>query len=382
MRGSIIQRKNSKNYTIVLDLGRDENGKRRRQWIAAGTSKREAHKRLTELLHEMNMGNYVRPGKLTTGDYLQIWLTDYCKSYLSDRTHELYSYICEKHIAPTLGRVPLADLKPAHIQHLYADKMASGLSPRTVQITHVTLHKALKNAIKTGLLARNVADSVTAPRIERRSVRTMSEADVRLFLDYAKESEYYPLFYLALFTGMRRGELLALRWGDCDIDLLSQISVVRSLQYANGKLSFKTPKTTRSKRLVSLSPATAIMLREHRDKQEDLRQSLGLPPLADDDLVFSHFDGTPLLPNSVTHAWIKLVRRCDLTGIRLHDARHTHASLLLRQGTHPKVVQERLGHGSIQITLDLYSHVTPGMQQAAAARLDGIVAKPIHTAIG
>ena len=122
-----------------------------------------------------------------------------------------------------------------------------------------------------------------------------------------------------------------------------------------------------------MSPSTAITLREHKSKQSELRQSLGYPELSDNDLVFSHYDGSPLLPNSVTHAWIKLVRRCSLHGIRLHDARHTHASLLLKQGVHPKVVQERLGHGSIQITLDTYSHVVPSMQQAAAKRFDSIL---------
>jgi len=125
--------------------------------------------------------------------------------------------------------------------------------------------------------------------------------------------------------------------------------------------------------LIALSPNTVIALREHKVKDTDLRQSLGYAPPSDDDLVFSHYDGSPLLPNSIIHAWIKLVRRCGLHGIRLHDARHTHASLLLKQGVHPKIVQERLGHGSIQITLDTYSHVAPGLQQAAANKFDEIV---------
>ncbi len=132
-------------------------------------------------------------------------------------------------------------------------------------------------------------------------------------------------------------------------------------------------KPSNSRRLIALSLSTAIILAEHRTKQDELRHSLDYPPLSKDDLVFSHYDGSPLLPNSVTHAWIKLVRRCGLHGIRLHDARHTHASLLLKQGVHPKIVQERLGHGSIQITLDTYSHVAPGLQQAAANKFDDIV---------
>ena len=176
---------------------------------------------------------------------------------------------------------------------------------------------------------------------------------------------------------MRRSELLALRWSDIDLELC-QIYVNRSMQYIRGddkknRIIFREPKTAKSRRLIALSPSTVIALREHRAKDTDLRQSLGYYPPSDDDLVFSHYDGSPLLPSSVTHAWIKLVRRCGLHGIRLHDARHTHASLLLKQGVHPKIVQERLGHGSIQITLDTYSHVAPGLQQAAAKKFDDII---------
>ena len=174
-----------------------------------------------------------------------------------------------------------------------------------------------------------------------------------------------------------RSEALALRWQDVDL-LLCQISVNRSMQYLDNapiedRITFKQPKTEKSRRLIALSPSTATILREHREVQDKQRGAFKLPPVTDIDLVFSHWNGTPLLPNSVTHAWIKLTRRCGLDGIRLHDARHTHASLLLKQGVHPKIVQERLGHAGIAITLDLYSHVAPGLQQAAANRFDDII---------
>ena len=205
----------------------------------------------------------------------------------------------------------------------------------------------------------------------------MSKTDIHIFLEHAKDTPYYALFYTGLFTGMRRAELLALRWSDIDLELC-QLYVTRSMQYIGSaapenRIIFKEPKTAKSKRLISLSPSTAIMLREHKAKQAELRQSLGYDTLSGNDLVFSHYDGSPLLPNSVTHAWIKLVRRCGLHGIRLHDARHTHASLLLKQGVHPKIVQERLGHAGIAVTLDFYSHVAPGLQQAAANKFDDIL---------
>lgn len=168
---------------------------------------------------------------------------------------------------------------------------------------------------------------------------------------------------------MRRSELLALKWSDIDL-LLCQLSVNRTIHQLNsGDIAFRQPKTDKGRRLISLSPSTAILLREHRAQQELVCRMLG-KSLADDELVFCQPDGNPLLPDSITHAWHNLAHRCGLDGIRLHDARHTHASLMLKQGIHPKIVQERLGHANIQITLDTYSHVAPGLQQAAALKFD------------
>jgi integrase len=206
----------------------------------------------------------------------------------------------------------------------------------------------------------------------------MNETDLHIFLEMARNTEYYSLFYTLLFTGCRRAEALALRWSDVDL-LLCQLSVTRSMQFVDNKVTFKQPKTVKSRRLINLSPSTVAVLQEHWEAQIRMRQSLDLPLVTDNDLVFSHWDGTPLLPNSVTHAWIKLVRHCGLHGVRLHDARHTHASLLLKQDVHPKIVQERLGHATIQTTLDTYSHVAPGLQQAAANKFDEIL-MPKHKA--
>jgi integrase len=236
----------------------------------------------------------------------------------------------------------------------------------------VTLHDALESAVKWGLLARNVADAVSPPRYQRAQWQTLSEFDLNRLLEAAKKTPYYVLFYQALFTGMRRSELLALRW--CDVDLLMcQAHVTRSLhRLRTGEIDIRAPKSARGRRMVALTASSALLFQEHRDRQEALRAELRVP-LKDDDLIFSDKEGRPMLPDRVTHAWIKLVRQTGLRGIRLHDARHTHASLMLKQGVHPKVVQERLGHASIQITLDTYSHVAPGLQEAAAAGFDKMV---------
>lgn len=374
MKGCIIERNG--NLRLKVSLGKNpQTGKYESYYETFHGNNTEAHKRLRQILTELDKGIFTKPGKITVADYLNTWLQDYCKPSLSPRTLQLYSYICRVHIIPAIGKITLTELKPQHLQKLYSDKLSSGLSARTVQICHVAVHKALKNAVRINLISRNVADSVDKPKIQRPEMHPMTENDLSRFLEAAKQGNYYTLFYTYLFTGMRRSELLAVRW--CDVDLLGmQISVSRTMQYLNGvknHVTFKEPKSKKSRRLIALSPSTVFVLEEHRKAQDAMRASLGLPPVTDNDLVFSHWDGSPLLPDSITHAWVKLVRKCDLKGIRLHDARHTHATIMLKQGVHPKVVQERLGHANISTTLDTYSHVSPGLQEAAAKGFDDIL---------
>ena len=206
----------------------------------------------------------------------------------------------------------------------------------------------------------------------------MNEDGVIHFLEMARQGEYYALFYTALHTAMRRSELLALRWKDIDF-VFSQISVNRSLhQLRDGSYVYTQPKSVKSRRTIALSPSVFLVLNEHKKAKETERLLLGIL-LTDDDLVFSTPEGKPLRPNTVTRAWTTLAKRCGLRVIRLHDARHTHASLMLKQGIHPKIVQERLGHSSIQMTLDTYSHVAPGLQEAAATRFDEILSPKLES---
>lgn len=379
MRGHIVKRyKNS--YTIVLSLGRDPvTNKPRQQWVSVKGTKKDAEKKLAELLHQIDNGIFIRPNRTTLSDFLERWLKDYAWANLAPRTAEGYEHIIRRHIIPAMGDVLLRQLKPETLQRYYAEKLAGGrcdrkgaLSPRTVRHHHVTLHNSLEKAVKWGLLSRNPADAVTPPRCDRSEWNILNEDDIHRLLEAARKTSYYALFYLAIFTGMRRSELLALRW--CDVDLfLCHVYVNRTLHHLRGgSIVFRPPKTAKGRRMISLSPSVSLVLREHRERQKLDRAMLGTS-LRDDDLVFCDPKGNPLLPNTVTHAWIKLVRRSGLGGIRFHDARHSHASLMLKAGTHPKIVQERLGHSSISITLDTYSHVTPGLQEAAAARFDELV---------
>jgi len=369
MRGHIVKRYKG-SYSIVLNLGvNPATGKRKQQWISIKGTKKETEKRLSELLHQLDTGTFMKPGKTTLAEYLEKWLSDYAKPNLSPRGFERYAGIIRKHLIPDIGSITLTQLRPEHLQKLYAAKLNSGLSARTVRYIHVVIHKALQTAIKWGLASRNVADGVDVPRARRSEMQTWNEDNITLFLEAAKNTSYYALFYLALFTGMRRSELLGLKWNDVDL-IFGEVSVTRSLHHLrDGSYIFTEPKSAKSRRTIALPPSAILTLREHHEKQKLERVMLGIP-LTGDDLVFSQLDGKPLRPNTVTRAWTMLAGRAGVKVIRLHDARHTHASLMLKQGIHPKIVQERLGHATIAITLDTYSHVAPGLQAAAAKHFD------------
>jgi integrase len=385
VRGHIIKRyKNS--YTIVLNLGIDPiTGKRKQQWVSVKGTKKDAEKRLAELLHQLDTGTFMKPCKTTVGEFLERWLKEYVWPNLSPRTAEGYQYIVHKHLTPSFGNMLLVQLKPEHLQRYYSEKLQrgrcdgnGGLSSCSIRHHHMALHMALATAVRWGLLTRNAADAVSPPRIQHRDMHICDEDDIRRFLEAAKATPYYAIYYLAFFTGMRRSEILALRWSDVDLTL-GQIYVCRSLHHLrNRQIVFREPKTSRGRRTIALPPSATLMLREHRDRQDSERLLLGILQ-SNNELVFCQPDGKPLLPNPITHAWVKLARRLGMHGLRLHDARHTHASLMLKQGIHPKIVQERLGHSSVQITLDTYSHVAPGLQGAAATRFDEFLASKLKS---
>jgi integrase len=369
MRGHIVKRgKNS--YTVVLNMGKDPStGKWNQQWVSVKGTKKDAEKRLSDMLHQIDTGSFMRPGKTTVADFLERWLNDYAKPNLSPRSYERYESIVRVHLLPRLGSIPLVQLKSAHIQDLYAAGLQKGLSARGVRYHHVVLHKALQTALKWGLVNRNAADGVDVPKARRPEMQTWDENDIMRFLEAAKSTPYHALFHLALFTGMRRGEILALKWSDVDL-LGSQICVNRSVQHLrDGSYVYTEPKTAKSRRPIALTPSTAQLLKEYHDRQKWNRIILD-KPLTNDNLVFSTLEGKPLRPNTVSRAWQILAARAGVKVIRFHDARHSHASIFLKLGVHPKIVQERLGHSTIAITLDMYSHVAPGLQETAARRFD------------
>jgi integrase len=372
MRGHLVKR-GADSYSVVIRRGKDPNTRKYLQtWVTVKGTKKDAEKKLSELLHQLDTGNFMKPGKTTTSDFLEHWLTEYAKPNLSPRGFERYSSIIKNHLIPEIGNVPLALLKPEHLQKHYSSKLDRGLSPRTVRYHHAVIHKALETALKWGLVNRNVADAVDPPKFKRTDMQTWSEDELSQFLATATDSRYYPLFYTALFTGMRRSEMLALRWQDVDL-ISNHISINRGLhQLKDNSFVFTQPKSAKSRRTIALSPSVVQILAQHRETQKLEFAMQGIIP-TDQDLVFGNADGKPFRPNSITRAFETLSAQCGLKVIRLHDTRHTHASLMLKQGVHPKVVQERLGHASIQMTIDTYSHVAPGIQEAAANRFDELI---------
>jgi len=375
MKGSIRQRSKG-SWEVCLDVGTNATGKRIRHFESVKGTKRVAQQRMHELLHTLEQGAYIKPTRLTVAQFLEEWLRDYVRTNTAPRTAERYQEIVRIHLIPALGSFPVLVLQPHHIQKYYGSALESGrrdgkggLSAQTVHHHHRVLYEALKYGVKHGILVRNVAEAVDAPRPERKELAILAASDVQLILDACKETSYYVLFFTLAYTGLRRSEMLGLRWGDVDLQK-STLSVVQVLhQLRGGKYIFREPKTKRSRRQIALSPSLAIVLWEHRLKQEHAGKLLG-KPLESADLVFSHPDGRPIRPDSVTRAFPEIAESVGLRGVRLHDLRHAHATILLQQGVNPKIVQERLGHSSVSTTLDIYSHVLPGLQEAAARQFD------------
>ena len=367
MRGHITKR-GKDSYSVVLDLGRDpSSGKRRQQWVTVRGTKREAERRLAELQHQMDTGGYVKPSKETFGDFLQRWLNDYASTQIRPTTLEAYQQR-GKHLIESLGHIPVSELRPEHIHQYYREKSQT-LSPGTLIKHHNLLRSALSQGVKWRTLTRNVAEAVDPPRASRKEMRALTGPEVHRLLEACEQKSWYPIFHTLTWTGVRRSELLGLRWKDVDL-ILASLRVVQSLQRLNtGEFIVQEPKTASGRRTIALSPASCLVLREHREKQGKDAELLGRE-LTEDDLVFSHADGTPRDPSTLTLAFRRLTRRLGLVGVRLHDLRHTMASLYLEQGVNPKTVAERLGHASVTITLDLYSHCLPGVQEAAAVQFD------------
>jgi integrase len=365
--GTITRRKDGRwegKYTVYTAEG----PKRRALY---GKTRKEVADKLTKALADRASGYTFDAENMTAGEYLDRWLNDSDRDSVRTSTYERHEQIVRLHLKPVLGHVKLAKLTPAHVQGLYRDKLDSGLSPATVQKIHSVLHKALAQALKWNMIARNAADAVKAPRPVPEEMRPLSPDEARKLIEAASGDKLEALYVLAVHTGMRQGELLALKWEDIDLNE-GIIHIKRTLARSGGRIALGEPKTKGSRRTVHLTGAAVEALRSHLERQLEDIERLG-DLYRDHGLVFTSQVGTLINPTNLRRrSFAPLLERAGLPKIRFHDLRHTCATLLLTRNVHPKYVQELLGHATVSITLDTYSHVIPGMGNHTARAMEDV----------
>lgn len=374
MRGCISKRGNK--WAFVVEYGKHpETGKRRQKTRSGFDTKAEAERELAKVLHELNTDTYIEPTKDDFSTYMTSWLAQK-KLSIRPGTYKTYRWLVNYHIIPELGQHKMVNLLPQHLVSLY-ERLQNGekrLSSQTIVSIHRVIHDALNTAVKWELLSKNVAHVVKPPKVVSKEMTVWSDEELAQFLEFTKNSRYYIIFLLAATTGMRRGEVLGVKWEDIDLST-GRLSVRRS--YTRGLVGhiFQEPKTTSGIRTIVLPQLTIEALKKHRLvlEQDKLKAEKVGTEYNDQGMVVQTRNGYPVSPYFLESRWRDLLSKSGLPKIRLHDLRHTHASLLLLAGVHPKAVSERLGHSSITITLDRYSHVFPTLQQEAAEKLDELL---------
>lgn len=385
MKGHIRERSPG-NWAIILDVRDPESGRRKRKWHSFKGTKRGAQKECARLITAIGGGDYVEPGKETVAAFLDRWL-EHVRTLVSPRSHERYAELARKNIVPLLGSAVLTSLRPEQISAAYAKALVSGrrdgtggLAPRSVHHMHRILKQALGQAVKWRILARNPADAVDPPKVERIKMRALDANETATLLAHFRPTRMFIPVLLGVICGLRRGEVTALRWRAVDFDT-GNLAIVESMEQTKAGIRTKDTKSGRSRR-VALPSLAVEELRRHRARQAEELLAIGVR-LTDDDYVFAQADGRPIQPNSLTHEFTRILALAKaLPRVRFHDLRHSHATQMLANGVHPKIAQERLGHSSIAITLDLYSHVLPGMQEDAAAKVDAALRAAIDRSAG
>jgi integrase len=384
MRGT-IQKKGKKWYAVVYDGVNPATGEYRRRWVQAGTRRGDAEKLLAELVKRAHRGETVVSEKLTLGQYLtERWLPVQ-EARLRKSSFESYRRNIELHVVPGLGRRPLDQLTPEDIDVFYAALLkggrrkrpgekgpARGLAPKTVHNIHVMLNKALGDAARKGTLVRNVVALADAPSLQARKrpeIKAWEIDQLVRFLDAIAPHRMAPAFYFSAHTGMRRGEVLGVRWRDLDLEA-GRVSVRQALVSVAYEMSISDVKTGASRRTIDIDEDAIQVLRDWRKVRTEERG--GIEP-APDDLVFVKADGTSMHPDIFSQLFDRTVTRIAVPNISLHDLRHTHATLLLKAGVNVKVVSERLGHANVAFTMNVYQHVLPGMQAEAADTFSRLV---------
>ncbi len=370
--GSICQRASDSLWVGTVDLGRGPDGKRKRKTLY-GKTRKEVAERMKIVLRDQQQGLPIPTGRKTVGQFLEHWLTDVVKHTRKATTYVTYRGQIKNHLAPSLGHHQLAKLEPQHIQEFMSHKLASGLDPKTVRYSYMVLRGALEQALKWNLVGRNICELVDPPSAAKYEAHSMTPEQARTFLHAVHGHRLEALWTVAIAIGLRRAEALGLRWQDLDLDSAEPSLTVRGGLYRiDGKLQILSPKTSTSTRNIMLPTLITTALRTHRVRQLEERLLAG-PRWREHGLVFSTGIGTPLEPRNVTRLFKSTLEKAGMPQMRLHDARHTAATLMLVQGIPVKVVSEILGHARSSITQDIYQHVLRSQQQDAANKMDALL---------
>lgn len=374
-----IRKRSKKGWTIQWDDPRGPDGKRRQRSKVIYGTRKEAEEALALIEHQIRTGEYVEPSRMTLAALLERWLKDSASSRVSPKTFQEYERMIRNHIVPALGSLQVQRITPMQIQAFYSKVLEcgrldgkGGLSPRSVLHIHALLHRVFSQAVRWQILPRNPVDAVDPPRVPRTEMKSLSVEEISVLLEAARDTTLFLPIAIALGTGLRRGEVLGLRWSSVDLEGGS-LAVTRSIEQTKAGIRAKAPKTHRSLRPVKM-PASLVKILRTAKAERMLKAG---PDFSDEDYICLREDGSLWPPDVLSHRFTDLIRTLDITQVRFQDLRHTFATLSLQQGIHPKVVSEMLGHSSVNITLDTYSHVMPDMQEQAAARIDEILGSAI-----
>jgi integrase len=401
---SYLEKRGKNKYLLVIENGSDPlTKKRNRKTQIFNGPEKQARRALHRFETEVDMGTYLDTGGLTFGEYLESWLKDYVAFSLSPNTLQSYKGVVNGRVIPLLGHIPLDKLKPMHLKEFYRKIIEEGqldnnasrrkdastwnrkpISEGRIKYYHRIIHRILRSAVEDELIFRNPADVAKPPKMDQRiikdwdteidtHIKVLTEDQVKQMLEGAKNTPYYAMLVVDVKTGLRRGELLGLRWKDIDLDegLLS----VRQTVGHNKELGtfFKPPKNKGSRRTIMIDEDVITVLKKHQLEQKQLYRWFNSKhpgePQGDPVLVFTRRDGQPLSPNAITQWFPRFLAKQGLLALNFHCLRHTHASLLLHEGVDIKQISERLGHSNIRITYDIYSHLFPDQEKEAVDKL-------------
>lgn len=368
MKGSV--KKEGSSWYYVVDLGKDEFGKRKRKKQRGFKTKKEAEQALAKVVNEVNNGTYVEPTKTLYSDFLNEWLENKRNS-IKKQTYENYILLSNIHIIPSLGSLTVSQLTPMVIQRFINDLLNKGLSASYVKKILAILTGSLKKAEQWGMIHKNPTSLIEKPRLTKKEMLVWDEKEIEQFLKVAQADRLYIAFLLAITTGMRQGEILGLRWKDIDFE--SGILYIRQTLSHDGKIFLSEAKTKSSLRSIHLPNESIEALKKHR--RMVIQEKLKAEHYTDLDLVVCTVHGTQVNASNLNRTFKRLQEEAKVTKIRFHDLRHTHATLLIKLGINPKVVAERLGHSNTRMTLDTYSHVLPNMQEEAVQKLNVMFSK-------